>query len=53
MAYQSYDLMNSMAEDMGDSIKTFKVDGGASANDFLLEFQSDIINMPCYTDLNV
>ena len=48
MAYQTYDLMNSMAEDMGDSIKTFKVDGGASANDFLLEFQSDIINMPLY-----
>ena len=48
MAYQTYDLMNSMTEDMGYEIKTFKVDGGACANDFLLEFQSDIINMPLY-----
>ena len=45
MAYQTYDLMNSMAEDIGDAIRTFKVDGGACANDFLLEFQSDIIGM--------
>ena len=45
MAYQTYDLMNSMAEDIGDAIRTFKVDGGACANDFLLEFQSDIISM--------
>jgi len=37
--------MNSMAEDIGDAIRTFKVDGGACANDFLLEFQSDIISM--------
>ena len=48
MAYQTYDLMNSMTEDMGYEIKTFKVDGGACANDFLLEFQSDIINMQLY-----
>ncbi len=40
--------MNSMSEDMGHEIKAFKVDGGACANDFLLEFQSDIINMPLY-----
>lgn len=46
MAYQTYDLMNAMEEDMGHTIKTFKVDGGACANDFLLEFQADIIDMP-------
>ena len=48
MAYQTHDLMNSMTDDMGYEIETFKVDGGACANDFLLEFQSDIINMPLY-----
>ena len=48
MAYQTYDLMNSMAEDMGCELRKFKVDGGACANDFLLEFQADIMDMPLY-----
>lgn len=48
MAYQTYDLMNSMAEDMGCQLRKFKVDGGACANDFLLEFQADIMDMPLY-----
>lgn len=48
MAYQTYDLMNSMAEDIGEPIKAFKVDGGACMNDFLLEFQADIMNMTLY-----
>lgn len=45
MAYQTYDLLSAMSEDVGTPIKTFKVDGGACSNDFLLEFQSDIIDM--------
>lgn len=48
MAYQTYDLMNSMAEDIGHELTKFKVDGGACANDFLMEFQADIMNMPLY-----
>ncbi len=48
MAYQTYDLMVSMSEDMGRPIQTFKVDGGACANDFLMEFQADIIDMSVY-----
>ena len=48
MAYQTYDLMNSMAENMGCQLRKFKVDGGACANDFLLEFQADIMDMPLY-----
>ena len=40
--------MASMTEDMGHPLSSFKVDGGACANDFLLEFQSDIMNMPLY-----
>lgn len=48
MAYQTYDLMTSMAEDMGGNIRAFKVDGGACQNNFLLEFQAGILNMPLY-----
>ena len=48
MAYQTNDLIASMAEDMGHPLQTFKVDGGASANNFLLEFQANIMNMPVY-----
>lgn len=48
MAYQTNDLMQAMAEDMGHPVQTFKVDGGASANNFLLEFQADIMDMPVY-----
>ena len=48
MAYQTNDLMAAMAEDMGHPLQTFKVDGGASANNFLLEFQANIMDMPVY-----
>ncbi|MDO4545846.1 MAG: FGGY-family carbohydrate kinase, partial [Bacillota bacterium] len=48
MAYQTNDLMYAMWEDMGHPIKAFKVDGGACANDFLLEFQADIMNQELY-----
>lgn len=48
MAYQTYDLIISMAEDMGKPIRAFKVDGGACQNDFLLEFQAGIMDMPLY-----
>lgn len=45
MAYQTTDLIGSMSEDMGRPIDTFKVDGGACANNFLLQFQADIMDM--------
>lgn len=48
MAYQTYDLVKAMSEDMGAGVSTFKVDGGACANDFLLEFQAGILDMPVY-----
>ena len=48
MAYQTKDLVDAMAEDMGHPVSMFKVDGGASANDFLLRFQADIMDMPVY-----
>ncbi len=48
MAYQTKDLISSMEDDMGRGISKFKVDGGASVNGFLLQFQADIMDMPVY-----
>ncbi len=48
MAYQTYDLLNAMAENLGEGIKALKVDGGAAANDFLLQFQADIMDSDVY-----
>lgn len=45
LAYQTYDLIKAMEEDSGIPFNSLKVDGGASANDFLMEFQSDITNL--------
>lgn len=42
IAFLSNDVLQAMAEDMNGSIKLLKVDGGASHNNFLMEFQSDI-----------
>lgn len=44
IAYQTMDVMDAMASDTGLDIKTLKVDGGASLNNFLMQFQSDICN---------
>ncbi|MBP3570126.1 MAG: glycerol kinase GlpK [Lachnospiraceae bacterium] len=43
IAYQSYSVLRAMEQDAGMDIKTLKVDGGASANDFLMQFQADIM----------
>lgn len=43
--YQVTDLIAAMREDTGVDIKTMKVDGGASRNNFLMQFQSDIANV--------
>ncbi|MCR4618583.1 MAG: glycerol kinase GlpK [Lachnospiraceae bacterium] len=44
IAYQTADVLRAMEADCGISLKRLKVDGGASANDFLMQFQSDIID---------
>ncbi len=44
IAYQSHSVLRAMEQDVGTEIKTLKVDGGASANDFLMKFQADIMN---------
>ena len=44
IAYQTNDVIQAMLEDTKIDLKCLKVDGGASANDFLMQFQSDISN---------
>lgn len=46
MAYQTADVLESMQRDAAAPIGSIRVDGGASANDFLLQFQSDILGVP-------
>ncbi len=46
IGYQVNDVLHAMKADSGIDLATLKVDGGASANDFLMQFQSDIINAP-------
>ncbi|MDE7076080.1 MAG: glycerol kinase, partial [Clostridia bacterium] len=45
IAYQSADLVAAMERDAGVKINSLRVDGGASANDFLMQFQSDILGV--------
>ena len=44
IAYQTVDVIRAMEQDSGISLKNLKVDGGASANDFLMQFQADIVD---------
>ncbi|MBC2850742.1 glycerol kinase GlpK [Cetobacterium sp. 8H] len=46
IAYQTRDVLEAMQEDSGIELKALRVDGGASANNFLMQFQSDIIGKP-------
>jgi len=45
ICYQSMDVLRAMEEDTKTPIQSFKVDGGASVNEFLMQFQSDILNL--------
>lgn len=46
LAYQTRDVLSAMEADSGIELKTLRVDGGAVMNNFLLEFQSDLLNVP-------
>lgn len=48
IAYQTYDVLKAMEEDAEVSIAGLKVDGGASSNDFLMQFQADILGARVY-----
>ena len=46
IAYQTVDVLKAMEEDAGMPLQELKVDGGASANDFLMQFQADMLDVP-------
>lgn len=46
IAYQTRDVLEAMEEDAGIGLKSLRVDGGAAANNFLMQFQADILNVP-------
>ena len=46
IAFQSADLIQAMLKDSNTSFNSLHVDGGASANNFLMQFQADILSMP-------
>ena len=48
IAYQTKDVIDTMEEDTGIQVHSLKVDGGASANGLLMQFQSDILGIPLY-----
>jgi glycerol kinase len=53
IALQSYELVKAMEKDTGKSLKLLKVDGGATANKFLMQFQADILNTKVVRPSNV
>jgi glycerol kinase len=46
IAYQTRDILEVMKKDTRHPLKVLRVDGGASANDFLMQFQADILGIP-------
>ncbi len=46
IAYQTRDVLEAMQEDSGIDLQALKVDGGAVANNFLMQFQADILGVP-------
>jgi glycerol kinase len=46
IAYQSADVLEAMQKDAGETLAELRVDGGAAANDLLMQFQADILGVP-------
>jgi glycerol kinase len=46
IAYQSADVLDAMQKDAGEKLAELRVDGGAAANDLLMQFQADILGVP-------
>jgi glycerol kinase len=46
IAFQSRDVLEAMAADAGERVRALRVDGGAAANDFLCQFQADVMDVP-------
>lgn len=48
LAYQTQDVLRAMEQDSGIQLSSLRVDGGASANNFLMQYQADILNSVVY-----
>ncbi|MFT4704068.1 MAG: glycerol kinase [Bradymonadia bacterium] len=46
IAFQNTEILQAMQADLGEPMRALKVDGGASANDLLMQFQADLLNVP-------
>jgi len=46
IAYQTRDLLEAMISDSGNKLSSLRVDGGATANNFLMQFQADLLGIP-------
>ncbi|NOY81515.1 MAG: glycerol kinase GlpK [Kiritimatiellaeota bacterium] len=46
IAFQTVDVVRAMEEDVGRPVRSLAVDGGAAANDFLMQFQADVLDRP-------
>lgn len=53
LAYQTMDVLKAMEKDSGIKLKALNVDGGASANNFLMQFQADLLNVPVNRPQNI
>jgi len=53
IAYQTRELMDAMQADTGSRVEELRVDGGASANNFLMQFQADILGAPIVRPFDV
>jgi glycerol kinase len=52
IAYQSADVLKAMEKDSSQPLQELRVDGGAAQNNFLLQFQSDLLQIPVSRPLN-
>src|SRR2546423_1141388 len=52
IAYQTADVLNAMRSDSGIELNELRVDGGASRNDFLMQFQADVLGIPVVRPAN-
>src|SRR5213079_2923482 len=53
IAYQTRDLVQAMESDAGEPLRELRVDGGASVNNFLMQFQADILGRPIVRPVDV
>jgi glycerol kinase len=53
IAYQTRELIDAMQADAGERIRELRVDGGAAANNFLMQFQADILGCPIVRPVDI